>query len=183
MTQDEVRGLEEMNPMGGDAAKLPIATNVPAAPDPVQAAKTDGMLVALAEIKGAISAKAAEPAPAAGHTINVAAPPVSVSSYAQPDMEPIVEMMRKTLDGMADSMTRSLSAAIKSGISSVPAPIVNVKAADQLAPVVNVTNDVTVQPATVELTLNMPNRKTVTDVTYDGDGNIVKTVATEGNAK
>lgn len=29
MTQDEVRGLEEMNPMGGDAAKLPIATNVP----------------------------------------------------------------------------------------------------------------------------------------------------------
>lgn len=30
MTQDEVRELEEMNPMGGDAAKLPIATNVPA---------------------------------------------------------------------------------------------------------------------------------------------------------
>lgn len=29
MTQDEVRRMEEMNPMGGDAAKLPIATNVP----------------------------------------------------------------------------------------------------------------------------------------------------------
>ena len=29
MTQDEVRALEEMNPMGRDAAKLPIATNVP----------------------------------------------------------------------------------------------------------------------------------------------------------
>lgn len=29
MTQDEVRALEEMNPMGGNAAKLPIATNVP----------------------------------------------------------------------------------------------------------------------------------------------------------
>lgn len=29
MTQDEVRALEEMNPMGGDAAKLPVATNVP----------------------------------------------------------------------------------------------------------------------------------------------------------
>lgn len=29
MTQDEVRALEEMNPMGGEAAKLPIATNVP----------------------------------------------------------------------------------------------------------------------------------------------------------
>lgn len=29
MTQDQVRELEEMNPMGGDAAKLPIATNVP----------------------------------------------------------------------------------------------------------------------------------------------------------
>lgn len=28
MTQDEVRALEELNPMGGDAAKLPIATNV-----------------------------------------------------------------------------------------------------------------------------------------------------------
>ena len=32
MTQDEVRSLEEMNPMGGDAAKLPIATNVPKPP-------------------------------------------------------------------------------------------------------------------------------------------------------
>ena len=30
MTQDEVRSLEEMNPMGGDAARLPVATNVPA---------------------------------------------------------------------------------------------------------------------------------------------------------
>lgn len=32
MTQDEVRALEEMNPMGGDAAKLPVATNVPQPP-------------------------------------------------------------------------------------------------------------------------------------------------------
>lgn len=32
MTQDEVRSLEELNPMGGDAAKLPIATNVPKQP-------------------------------------------------------------------------------------------------------------------------------------------------------
>ena len=31
MTQDEVRELEERNPMGGDAARLPVATNVPAA--------------------------------------------------------------------------------------------------------------------------------------------------------
>lgn len=29
MTQDEVRGLDELNPMGGDADKLPVATNVP----------------------------------------------------------------------------------------------------------------------------------------------------------
>lgn len=29
MTPDEVRALEELNPLGGDAAKLPIATNVP----------------------------------------------------------------------------------------------------------------------------------------------------------
>lgn len=38
MTQDEVRGLEEMNPMGGDAAKLPVATNVP----PAQPSDTQG---------------------------------------------------------------------------------------------------------------------------------------------
>lgn len=41
MTQDEVRKLEEMNPMGGAAAKLPIATNVlkppPAEPEPAGA--------------------------------------------------------------------------------------------------------------------------------------------------
>jgi len=29
MTQDEVRELLEMNPMGGDASRLPVATNVP----------------------------------------------------------------------------------------------------------------------------------------------------------
>lgn len=34
MTQDEVRVREELNPMGGDAAKLPIATNVAPAPKP-----------------------------------------------------------------------------------------------------------------------------------------------------
>jgi len=32
MTQDEVRELLEMNPMGGDAARLPVATNVAPAP-------------------------------------------------------------------------------------------------------------------------------------------------------
>lgn len=37
MTQDEVRSLEEMNPMGGDAAKLPVATNLPQ-PQPAPAA-------------------------------------------------------------------------------------------------------------------------------------------------
>jgi HK97 family phage portal protein len=37
MTQDEVRELEELDPKGGDAANLPVATNVPGpapAPDP-----------------------------------------------------------------------------------------------------------------------------------------------------
>ena len=32
MTQDEVRALDELNPMGGSAAELPIATNVPKPP-------------------------------------------------------------------------------------------------------------------------------------------------------
>jgi HK97 family phage portal protein len=38
MTQDEVRNLEELNPMGGSAALLTVATNVPEAgtPDPEQ---------------------------------------------------------------------------------------------------------------------------------------------------
>lgn len=34
MTQDEVRGLEELNPLGGSAAKLPIPTNVGGAARP-----------------------------------------------------------------------------------------------------------------------------------------------------
>ncbi len=39
MTQDEVRKLEDMNPMGGDAARLPRPTNVPKPPpaDPLPA--------------------------------------------------------------------------------------------------------------------------------------------------
>ncbi|HNB47142.1 MAG TPA: phage portal protein [Burkholderiaceae bacterium] len=32
MTQDEIRELEELNPFGGPAGQLPVATNVPAAP-------------------------------------------------------------------------------------------------------------------------------------------------------
>ena len=39
MTQDEVRALEEMDPMGGDAARLPVITNAPASTaDPAQPA-------------------------------------------------------------------------------------------------------------------------------------------------
>ena len=43
MTQDEVRALEELNPMGGDAAMLPKPTNVPsnAAPKEDQDAEPD----------------------------------------------------------------------------------------------------------------------------------------------
>lgn len=33
MTQDEVRALEELNPMGGTAAQLPVITNAPKGPD------------------------------------------------------------------------------------------------------------------------------------------------------
>lgn len=36
MTQDEVRALEELNPMGGDAAVLPKPTNVPGTPKPTE---------------------------------------------------------------------------------------------------------------------------------------------------
>lgn len=34
MTQDEIRSLEELNPMGGVAAALPVATNLPAGKQP-----------------------------------------------------------------------------------------------------------------------------------------------------
>lgn len=182
MSPDEVRSLEELNPMGGAAALLPVATNVPAV-DPVQAAKSDGMLVTLSEIKGQLQAHSSQPAmPPAAPTINVAAPPVNFTSYAQPDMEPIVAMMRKSLEGMAETLARSMSVAVQKGISGAPAPVINVKSADQLPPVVNVTNDVVVQPAAVELTLDIPPRKTTTDVTYDDDGNILRTVAVERDA-
>ena len=182
MSPDEVRSLEELNPMGGAAALLPVATNVPAV-DPVQAAKSDGMLVTLSEIKGQLQAHSSQPAmPPAAPTINVAAPPVNFTSYAQPDMEPIVAMMRKSLEGMAETLARSMSVAVQKGISGAPAPVINVKAADQLPPVVNVTNDVVVQPAAVELTLDIPPRKTTTDVTYDDEGNILRTVAVERDA-
>ena len=34
MTADEVRSMEELNPMGGAAARLPVATNLPIAGTP-----------------------------------------------------------------------------------------------------------------------------------------------------
>jgi len=40
MTQDEVRALEELNPKGGDAGELPVATNVPPKPSSDPSAAT-----------------------------------------------------------------------------------------------------------------------------------------------
>ena len=42
MTQDEVRALEDLNPMGGAAAVLPVATNVTPAPDTDTGGDDDG---------------------------------------------------------------------------------------------------------------------------------------------
>ena len=108
-------------------------------------------------------------------------PAINVSSYAQPDMEPITAFMRQSLEAMSENITRSLAQAIRTGVAAVPAPIVNFRVPEQPAP--NFTNNITVQPAAVDMTLALPPRKTTTDVSYNSAGDIVRTVAIESDAK
>ncbi len=61
----------------------------------------------------------------------------------------------------------------------VAAPVVHVAAPEVsvAAPVINVTNEV--QPATVDVSVSLPERKTVSDIDRDRDGNITKVVQVE----
>lgn len=71
------------------------------------------------------------------------------------------------------------------GDTHVAAPVVNVGVeptpVNVAAPTVNITNDV--QPAAVDVSVSLPDRKTTTDITRDRDGNIVDVVQTETTLK
>jgi lambda family phage portal protein len=145
--------------------------------DPEASAVNQTLMMSLAEIKANMSVRNAPQQSAP--TINIAPSPVNVTSHAEADMAPVLDIVRQSLGGMMDGVTQSLAQAIKAGVQSVPAPTILVRAAEQQAPIVNITNDVVVQPAAVEATLSMPDRQTTTDLTYNAAGDIVRTVATE----
>lgn len=171
MTQDEVRRMEEMNPMGGDAARLPVATNVPAPVDPRDEEEAMSARLALAEVKAAVQhllhAPPQIPAPAP-QPIEVKAGAVSVT------MPPITLHMPAAGEIKVDA-TSTIN--VPPAQIHVEAPnIVNVPAAQ-----VKVDAPVTVQmPSTMETTIvSMPSRSTETSVKFDKDKRIVGSTATE----
>lgn len=104
MTQDEVRALDELNPMGGEAAKLPKPTNVPApAPkeDAAEAAKR-------AQLHDAtIAALQREPAPAQIH--------LSQPIHVEPAQVKVGDVNLTVAEGAIQSATTVEPAQVKAG--------------------------------------------------------------------
>ena len=157
MTQDEVRSLEEMNPMGGAAAALPIATNIskPADPPPPDADTSGNKAMA-----AAIAQLAERPQP--DTIINVAAPAIDIKAgdthVTLPDIK------------AGDTHVTLPEGCIKLE-ATVTAP--EVKLGDTI---------VNIPPPPDEMNmriLSMPTRETQSKVERDAEKNIVRTTQTE----
>lgn len=159
MTQDEVRALEEMNPMGGDAAMLPKPPAPPAAPSPDPAEKTrmDDLERKFVEMK----------------SLPVAAPSVNVTLNQEP-VNLKVESAPVTVHTPAiTNEGATINVDAKAAPVAPPSVQVDVHVPPAPAPTVNVD----VQPAKVDVNVKatMPARKTTstTDIRRE-DGEIVQ---------
>lgn len=168
MTQDEVRELVELNPMGGDAAALPKPPAPPAAPapDPAEKTRMDDLERKFVEMK----------------SLPVAAPSVNVTLNQEP-VNLKVEPAAVTVNTPAiTNEGATINVDAKAAPVAPPSVQVDVHVPAAPAPTVNVD----VQPAKVDVNVKatMPPRKTTseTEITRDSDGNIVKS-RTQSNEK
>jgi len=174
MTPDEIRGLEELNPMGGEAAKLPVASNMPEAapPDPADEAKAVKLERQQDDLHEAklLELRRAPVSP----VVNVAAPVVTVNP-------PSIKAgdVHVTLPAVAAPIVN-----IKNEIPEQPAPIVNVTPGEVkvnvAAPVVNFKADAPVMPDTMNVHIKSQSpRDTTSTITRDAENNIVGSKASE----
>lgn len=168
MTQDEVRALDELNPMGGDAGKLPVLpTNVPP-PDPAAA---KAMLDMETEIKG-MRETLSRP---------TQQQPINVDARTTVNQAPAAPITVNTPDVKVQNTVNTPE--VKTGDVHVVAPAVTVQPADVT---VNVPQqkaaDVVVNVPPAEVNVNLPARKTETTVVRDKAGNIVSASQLEKDA-
>ena len=177
MTQDEIRGLEELNSMGGDAAVLP---ELPGAADPVAdsaevpaedpAAKAAADIV---EIKAALAA--------VRDLLRHAPAPVQ----QQPNIDIKAGDVHVTLPELRITNAQAAQDApnVEVNVAAAEQPEIHFTAPDVrvevAAPTVNVESKI-VQPADMTMHIvSMPTRETLSDVTRDASGRIVSTVQVE----
>lgn len=166
MTQDEVRALEEMNPMGGAAAALPIATNVPQpgaqsgadeAADATKAMLTDAITRLSHRPDPTITVKAGD--------VHITQPAISITNEPQPAAAPDVKIDVHVPESAPPVMHMSM-----------PAPEVKI---DVQPPTVEVHVDA-IMPDKSEVSItSMPARETRSTIERDGNGNIIQTTQTE----
>ena len=171
MTQDEIRALDELNPMGGDASKLPVLpANIPqSAPvaDPEMAKAIGDVEMEIKGMREMLSRPAQQP-------INVDARTTVNQAPAAPINAPVTVNMpeQKQADVRVDVSSPHIT--IGQPEIKVMQADVNVNVPKVDPPIINV------QPA--EVNVNLPDRKTITTVERDIKGNIVKATQLERDA-
>lgn len=169
MTQDEVRGLEELNPMNGAASELPVAVNVPPQPPEDKTAEV------LIEMKTFAQQFATSIATSRGDThINVGAPTINSkgSDVHNHLPEPVVQMEANITTPETVVHVDNHVKAGDTNVEVLPAPAPEIKVVNNVAPA-----DI----SRVEI-VGMPQRSTESRVERDGNGNIIKTTQLETDA-
>ncbi len=186
MSVDEVRKLKNLPPMGGELAEIydPREVEVPVEsdePDPNVAAQVAAARYSADKSVEAATIRAKAEGTRPAPIVNVTTPDVKVEVAA-----PVVNV------GQPDVHVAVAAPEVRNEITT-PTPIVNVAVAapevtanfeaimpDQPAPIVNLVNNVEQSP--VEVSVNLPVRKTDTTITRDKAGNIVKAQQIERDA-
>ncbi|HQY37893.1 MAG TPA: hypothetical protein PLE21_00210, partial [Giesbergeria sp.] len=179
MTQDEVRALEELNPMGGDAALLPLGST--AAPEPVDTSAQDAQ-----------NAKQEAQVERAIQDISEVKTLVNMSLLApkQPVLPPNTEV--KTGDThihLPENLVKIYNEAAKQepsqvtvNLPEVQPPVINVAPAEVKVDIAAPNVSFEAVMPTPNIIVSLPTRKTDTTVTRDRDGNILTATQIEQDA-
>lgn len=173
MTQDEVRALDELNPQGGDADQLPIATNVPAAASDAAAdaaAKTQAMLTEVKQILTAFERK--------NEAVPVSAPQWHLNVPIDFKAGPTTVNLPEGMVRLENNITTPEVTTGPTNIDVHPAAVANenhihlpeAKAGPQEVAIVSLPG------IAID---SLPDRKTESDVERDRTGNIIKTTQLE----
>ncbi len=186
MTVDEVRKIKNLVPMGGDMAEIYDPREVEPAPAPSEEADPNtkeqtaaARYVADRTLEAAkVQAKATTDRPAPVTNVTVEAPVVNVAQPSITVEQPDITVEAPVVNIAPPAVT-------------VEAPVVNIAPPEvtanfeaimpeQATPVVNLINNV--EQAPVEVSVNLPTRKTETTIVRDAAGQMTKATQIERDA-